>query len=61
MGNKNNNKIIAKVFGSMVIEGINCTEEDRYRAIDILTGNKSTDDVVKELISKHTPKAAVGK
>jgi len=44
MKNEDNDKIIASVFGSMAIEGLHCTDEDKHRTIDILSGNKSTDD-----------------
>jgi len=54
-------KIIANIDGSMAIEGMKGSEEDKQRALDIITGTKSANDVVKSLISKHIPKVAVGK
>jgi hypothetical protein len=46
--------IINNVNGSMAIEGMPLTRDDRERLRDCLTGKVSFDETVKKLVKKHT-------
>ena len=52
-------KKIASVNGSMAIEGIFLTEEDKERMRAILEGEISVEEMVKQLVEKHTVKSNV--
>lgn len=46
--------IINNVNGSMAIERMPLTQEDRERLRDCLSGKKSFDTVIKALVRKHS-------
>lgn len=47
-------KIIDEVNGTMAIEGMPLTEEDREMLRECITGKTSYDDMVKKLVLKYT-------
>ena len=47
-------KIIGEVNGTMAIEGMPLTEEDKARLRECITGKTSYDEMVKRLVKKHT-------
>jgi len=47
---------IREVNGTMAIEGMPLTDEDKARLRDVLSGRTSADAVVKQLVQKHTRK-----
>ncbi len=47
-------KTIDSINGSMTIEGMSLTDQDRERLRECLSGKTSFDDMVKRLIKKHT-------
>jgi len=50
---------IREVDGSMAIEGMPLTEEDKNRLRDILNGQISIDSVIRQLTEKYSDKANV--
>ncbi|MDR0883939.1 MAG: hypothetical protein LBN05_04980 [Oscillospiraceae bacterium] len=44
---------IRNINGSMAIEGMPLTEEDKTRLRDLLMGKSSYDTVVEQLVQKH--------
>ena len=48
---------IREVNGTMAIEGMPLTDEDKNRLRDILQGRVSIDDVIRQLIEKHSQSA----
>ncbi|WP_444641245.1 hypothetical protein ACRQU7_12755 [Caproiciproducens sp. R1] len=51
-------KIIGEVNGTMAMEGMPLTEQDKQRLRECITGKTSYDDMVKELAKKHTARPA---
>ncbi len=51
-------KIIGEVNGTMAVEGMPLTEQDKQRLRECITGKTSYDDMVKELVKKHTARPA---
>lgn len=47
-------KIIGEINGTMAIEGMPLTEEDREMLRECITGKTSYDDMVKKLVQKYT-------
>jgi hypothetical protein len=50
---------IREVNGTMAIEGMPLTDEDKNRIRDILHGRVSIDDVIRQLTEKHSGKAGL--
>lgn len=48
--------IINNVNGSMAIEHMPLTQEDKNRLRDCLSGKKSFDAVIEDLVQKHSVK-----
>jgi hypothetical protein len=49
-------RLINNVNGSMAIENMPLTQEDKTRLRDCLSGKKSFDAVIKGLVKKHSVK-----
>ncbi|WP_457943367.1 antitoxin VbhA family protein [Caproiciproducens sp. LBM24188] len=47
-------KIIDEINGTMAMEGMPLTDDDKERLRDCLTGKTSYDEMVKRLVKKHT-------
>ncbi|MGX8709805.1 MAG: hypothetical protein ACQGTM_06100 [bacterium] len=47
-------KIIGEVNGTMAMEGMPLTAQDKQRLRECITGKTSYDDMVKKLVKKHT-------
>lgn len=47
-------KIIGEINGTMAIEGMPLTDQDKERLRECLSGKTSFDDMVKRLVKKHT-------
>ena len=52
---------IREVNGTMAIEGMPLTDEDRNRLRDILYGRVSIDGVIKQLTEKYSEKAGLAR
>ena len=46
-------KIIANVNGTMALEGMPLTDEDKQRIKDILDGKITTEEAIQQIIAKH--------
>lgn len=46
-------KLIGEINGTMAIEGMPLTKEDKDRLRECITGKTSYDEMVKRLIKKH--------
>ena len=53
---ENIEEIIAEINGTMAIEGMPLTEEDKERLRMCITGEASADEMVKQLVKKYTQK-----
>lgn len=49
-------KTIREVNGTMAIEGMPLTDDDKTRLRNMLLGNITIDDVIKQLTAKYTSK-----
>ena len=49
-------QIIREVSGTMAIEGMLLSEEDKARIRECLTGRVTFDEMKKQIIKKHTVK-----
>ena len=47
-------KIIGQVNGTMAMEGMPLTEQDKDRLRECITGKTSYDEMVRRLVQKHT-------
>jgi hypothetical protein len=47
-------KIIGEVNGTMAIEGMPLTDQDKDRLRECITGKTSYDEMVRRLVKKHT-------
>lgn len=47
-------KLIGEINGTMAIEGMPLTEQDKARLRECITGKTSYDEMVKRLVKKHT-------
>lgn len=47
-------RIIGEVNGTMAIEGMPLTADDKARLRECITGKTSYDEMVKKLVKKHT-------
>lgn len=47
-------KIIGEVNGTMAMEGMPLTEQDKNRLRECITGKTSYDETVRRLVQKHT-------
>ena len=46
-------KIIKNVNGTMALEGMPLTEEDKQRIADVLDKKITADEAIKQIIAKH--------
>nr|WP_312576148.1 hypothetical protein [Sedimentibacter sp.] len=56
MNSKEIDKIIDNVNGNLAIEGMPLTEQDRDRIRACLSGKVAFNDMIKNLVEKHTVK-----
>ena len=54
-------RIIGEVNGTMSIEGMTLTDEDKARLRVILSGEVSADEMVRQLVAKHRRAVDVGR
>lgn len=47
-------KIIGEVNGTMAMEGMPLTDEDREMLRECITGKTSTDEMIKRLVKRYT-------
>ena len=47
-------KIIGEVNGTMAMEGMPLTDQDKDRLRECITGETSYDEMVRRLVKKHT-------
>lgn len=47
-------KLIGEINGTMTIEGMPLTKQDKARLRECMTGRTSYDEMVKRLVKKHT-------
>ncbi len=47
-------KMIGQVNGTMAMEGMPLTEQDKDRLRECITGKTSYDEMVRRLVQKHT-------
>lgn len=51
---KTNKQLIDEVDGTMSIEGMSLTQDDRTRMLEYLNNPTEFDEIMKSLIRKHT-------
>ena len=51
---KTNKQLIDEVDGTMSIEGMSLTQDDRTRMLEYLNNPSEFDEIMKSLIRKHT-------
>ena len=51
---KDTEKIIDEANGTMAMEGMPLTEQDKERLRECITGKTSYDEMVRRLVEKHT-------
>lgn len=51
---KNVEQIIGEVNGTMAMEGMPLTDQDKDRLRECITGKTSYDEMVRRLVKKHT-------
>jgi hypothetical protein len=51
-------KIVQEVNGTMAIEGMPLTDDDKERIRFVLSGKISEEEIIKQLVSKHAVTAS---